>query len=315
MRKHLLIYGASLLVSIAARAQSGTERFAREFSFTTENDAYLFHQNDAYYTNGFLFSLKTAKERKGKKIIKAWELGQMIYTPLIRKTSGPADIDRPYCGYLFLKFSEAKFTGKNSVLQFNGGLGQVGDASFGESVQNSYHKLLGYGRFTGWQYQVQNALGVDLGLSYAHTLFEDSSWIKLMPVVEANLGMVFTNAKLGSYLCIGSFENNANSALWNARVQAADATTRKNHEIFFYWHPEVIFQGYNATVQGGMFSKGSGTAVLKDPTPVMFQQSWGICFAQGRWTTQFALVFQTREAESQKDPQRYGSAQVSYRFR
>lgn len=314
MRKYLLLYSASLLVSIAATAQNETRHFAREFSFTTENDAYLFRKNDAYYTNGFFFALKTAKERNGKKIISGWELGQMIFTPLIRKTLTPADIDRPYCGYLFLKFSETKFPGNSSVLQYNGGLGQVGEASFGEGMQNSYHKLLGYSRFTGWPYQVQNALGVDVGVTYAHTLLQDSSWIKFMPVVEANLGMNFTNARIGGYLCVGSFENNANSALWNARVQTANTPTRKNHEFFFYWHPEIILQAYNSTVQGGMFSKGSG-AVLKDIETVMFQQSLGICYAEGRWTTQLAFVFQTREAVSQKDLHGYGSMQVSYRFR
>jgi lipid A 3-O-deacylase len=314
MRKYLLIYGFGLLVSIAVSAQNETRHFAKELSFTTENDAYLFGKNDAYYTNGFFFALKTAKERKGKKAIKAWELGQKIYTPLIRKTATPSDIDRPYCGYLFLKYSETKFPGNSSVFQYGGGLGEVGTASFGESVQNSYHKLLGYGRFTGWQYQVQNALGVDLGVTYAYTLWQDSSWIKFMPVVQANLGMNFTNATIGGYLCLGSFENNTNSALWNARVQATSTPTRKNHELFFYWHPEMILQGYNATVQGGIFSKGSG-AVLKDIETVMFQQTLGICYAEGRWTTQLAYVLQTREAVSQKDVHRYGSMQVSYRFR
>lgn len=315
MRKQLLIYGFCLLSGIVAHAQSAkTDHFAKEFSFTTENDAYLFSKHDAYYTNGAFFILKTAKERKGRKIVKTWELGQMIYTPLIRKTSGPADIDRPYCGYLFLKFGETKFFGNKSVLQLNGGLGEVGNASLGEAVQTSYHKLLGYSRFTGWQYQVENALGADLSAMYAHTLVEDSSWIKLVPVVEANLGMNFTNAKIGTYLCLGSFESNTNSALWGASVQTAGTPTRRNHEIFVYWYPEIILQGYNATVQGGMFSKGSGTAVLKDIAPVMFQQSWGICYAGGRWTTHLALIFQTKEDTTQKNPQRYGSMQVSYRF-
>ena len=107
MWKQLLVYSFCLLSGSWANGQTEkSSAFAREFSFTTENDAYLFKQNDAYYTNGFFFALKTAKEKKGKKQVNAWELGQMIYTPLIRKTAGPADIDRPYCGYLFLKFSE-----------------------------------------------------------------------------------------------------------------------------------------------------------------------------------------------------------------
>src|ERR1700710_2049238 len=98
MRKFFLIQLLGSLLATGAIAQTETlPVFSREFSFTTENDAYLFRKNDAYYTNGFFFALKTAKEKQGRKMVKGWELAQKIYTPLIRKTSGPADIDRPYC--------------------------------------------------------------------------------------------------------------------------------------------------------------------------------------------------------------------------
>jgi lipid A 3-O-deacylase len=310
----LLIYSCIIFLTITASAQSEkADHFSSEFSFATDNDAYLFRKQDAYYTNGFFFALKTAQNKKGKRSIHTYELGQMIYTPLIRKTAGPEDIDRPYCGFLFLKFSKTQFPSARSVLQYSSGIGQVGNASFGENVQNSYHALLNYSRFTGWQYQVRNALGIDLGITYAHTLLEEGSWIKLAPLVQANLGMTFTNAKLGAYLCLGSFESNANSALWNARVQKNGAALRRKYELFVYWYPQVILQGYNATVQGGMFHKGSG-AVLGEIEPWMFQQTWGVCYAEGRWTTQLALIHQAKEAVLQKKTQQYGSIQVGYRF-
>ena len=91
--------------------------FSRELSFTTENDAYLFGKHDAFYTNGFFIRLSTAGSKKGNKIIQSWELGQMIYTPLIRKTIVPADIDRPYCGFLFGKYSRPRFLKNDAVLQ------------------------------------------------------------------------------------------------------------------------------------------------------------------------------------------------------
>ena len=312
MRYFSLLYSFCLITTIANSQNGKPDIFAKEISFTNENDAYLLKGSDAYYTNGIFLALRTAREKKGRKIVNAYELGQMIYTPLIRKTTGPEDIDRPYCGYLYLHYTQTQFYHK-SVLQYSGGVGEVGTDSFGENVQNSYHKLLGYSRFSGWQYQVQNALGIDMGISYAHTLFEDSSWIKLMPVVQANLGSTFTNAKLGAYLCLGSFENNTNSALWNARVQTKNTETRKNHELFLYWYPQLILQGYNATVQGGLFNKGTG-AVLKDLQNLMFQQSFGLCYAEGKWTTNFAIVYQTKEAVTQKRAQEYGSLLVSYRL-
>jgi lipid A 3-O-deacylase len=314
MRKYFLILILGSILAPGAVAQTGEQAFSREFSFTTENDAYLFRKNDAYYTNGFFFALKTAKEKNGKKWIKGWELAQKIYTPLIRKTAGPADIDRPYCGYLFLKFSETKFSLLNDdVVIYNAGLGQVGSASFGETVQNGYHDLLDYGRFTGWKYQVQNALGLDAGVTYARTLWQDSSWIKIMPVAQANLGMNYTNANVGAYILLGSFESNENSALWGARVQTHSTNTRKKHEFFFYVYPQVVFQGYNSTVQGGLFSKGSG-AVLRDPERWMVQYSLGMVYAEERWTTNISFVHQSQETTTQTKPQQYASVMVSYRF-
>jgi lipid A 3-O-deacylase len=317
-RLRLLLAATICLGAGIAAAQDYPERapefYRHELMFTNENDAYMFSKHDAFYTNGVFLKFLWAGERNGNKLTRSYELGQMIYTPLIRKSQSTADIDRPYCGYLFLKYHEANFLPKEAFLQYSASLGVVGPNSWGEGMQNSYHRLLGYGRFAGWQYQVQNAIGIDLGLSYARTLWEDSSWIKLVPAGQLNLGATFTNARIGMYTCLGIFEKNANSALWNARVQSKAVDTRKNYELFFYWYPQVIVQGYNATVEGGLLNKGNGAA-LGTTEPWMFQQNWGFCYAQGRWTTRVEFVYQTREAVDQKEAQKYGSIQVSYRMR
>lgn len=290
-----------------------TAPHAHEFSFTTDNDAYLFQKKDAYYTNGFFFNWRAAFERKGVKNINTYELGQMIYTPLIRKSASTADIDRPYCGYLFFRYDRTRFPDPESVLQLGGSVGVVGPESKGEEVQNDYHQLLGYSRFAGWQYQVQDAIGIDLSGMYAKTVWQDSSWIKLVPFAQANLGMNMTNAQAGVFLCIGLFESNANSALFNARVQAKQVTARRKGELFLFWNPKVIAQGFNSTVQGGLFDKGYG-AVLKDLKPWMYQQAWGLCYARGRISVNVSVIYQTRECAGQTLPQRYASVQLSYRM-
>jgi lipid A 3-O-deacylase len=314
MWKSLFLFSCSLSMLIAGAQNVLQEAYAKEISFTTENDAYLFQHKDAYYTNGVFFAIRSAQEKKGRKLIQGFELGQMIFTPKIRKTEGPSDIDRPYCGYLFLQYNQTRFTGKRSVLQLKAAFGEVGSASLGEDLQNGYHNLLGYGRFAGWQYQVQNAFGIDLGASYAHTLWEDSSWIKIMPVVQANLGMNFTNTKIGTYFCLGLFESNSNSALWNARIQAKATATRKKYELYAYWYPQFIRQFYNATVSGGLFTDKSANEVTGTIEPWMFQQNIGICYAAARWTTSFEYIYQTPEAVAQKTAQQYASIRVSYRL-
>ncbi len=287
--------------------------FRKELSFTTENDAYLLLKRDAYYTNGMIVSLRTSGEKKGGKLIRSFGVGQMIYTPLIRKTASPADIDRPYCGQLFFKYSQIRFPKNEAVLQLSGGITVLGRASLAESLQNSYHKLLKYARFSGWQYQVQNAVGPDMGISYARTVWENSSWIKIIPQVQVNLGTTFINAGIGLYTCLGLFEKNSNSALWNARIQSNEKDDRRDYEFFIYWYPQFIWQGYNATVEGGLLNKGSG-AVLGETERRIFQQNIGICYARGRWTTKAAWVYQSKESVSQKRAQQYGSFLLSYRL-
>jgi hypothetical protein len=314
MKPYLLVFFCCFSnCAINAQSKSG-EAYNKELSFTIENDAFLLNKADAYYTNGIFLKETRALERKGLKKLRSLELGQMLYTPLIRLTQTAKDIDRPYCGYLFLKLNQTEFAKNGGIWQYGASLATVGAASLGEDMQHWYHKMLGYGQFTGWKYQVQTAAGIDLNLSYARTVFEDSSWIKLVPALETQVGTTFTNAKLGMYTCLGSFAKNANSALWTARVQRKEDEEKRKAEIFLYWYPQIILQGYNATVEGGLFDKSDSTAVLGVTNRWMFQQAWGFSYAKGRWTTKLAIVYQTREAVAQTKVQRYGSIQVGYRI-
>ena len=288
--------------------------YNKEIAFTTENDAFLLNQGDAYYTNGFFLRYTQAGERNGIKLTHSLEAGQMIFTPLIRLTTKATDIDRPYSGYLFVKYNRASFARNSGILQYGATAGIVGPSSFGKDVQDWYHNMLGYGRFRGWGYQVTDAVGLDLHLSYARTLLQDSAWIKLVPVAEVKLGSNFTNATLGMVTFMGNFNENGSSMFWNARVQQKSDARPARTEFFVYWYPQVILQGYNATVEGGLFSK-TDTAVLGMSSRWMFQQSFGACLAKGRWSTRVAVVLQTREAVKQTKPQRYGSIQVGYRIR
>ena len=314
IRNSIFIIGCCLLTCLL-HAQQKDSVFHKEISFTTDNDAYLLSKGDAYYTNGFFLRYTRAGERKGIKITRSFEVGQMIFTPLIRLTSKASDVDRPYAGYLFAKYNRASFAGNSGVLQYGATLGVVGPSSFGRDVQNWYHSLLNYGRFTGWGYQVQDAFGADLHFSYARTILQDSNWIKLIPVGEAKLGSNFTNAAIGMITLLGRFSANAHSVLFNARVEQGRQAKPNRAELFVYWYPQVILQGYNATVEGGLFNKGDTSAVVGITSRWMFQQTWGACFSKDRWTTKLSIIYQTREAIAQKTPQRYVSIQVGYRIR
>jgi len=302
-----------MAISIIGFAQKkSTTNFTKEFLFKTENDAYLFNKNDAYYTNGFMLNYNYVQEINGVKKINSFELGQKIFTPLKRKTITPSDIDRAYCGFLYLKYGQTRFIKKDALFQFSGSLGIVGPAAWGEGLQNTYHSWLKYAKFTGWKYQIDNSLGIDFGATYATTLAATNG-IKMVPVVQVNLGTTFTNASAGAMIVWGAFEKNGESALWNARISTKENTQKRKHEFFGYWYPQVIAQAYNATIQGGVFNKGS-MAVTQEPSNLMYQQALGVCYAASRFTGKVEYVYQSKETPSQTKSQRYGSFQISYRI-
>ena len=315
--KHLIytigVFCLFFINSSSIKAQSSTKtNFTKEFSFKTENDAYLFKLDDAYYTNGFFLNYHFVNTKSTRKTIHSLELGQKIFTPLIRTTASPADIDRAYCGYLYLGYGQTAFLPKDAVLQLNGSLGVVGPASWGEGLQNTYHGWLKYAKFLGWNYQIANSLGIDASATYAKTMVQ-SNQFKWVPVVQLSLGTTYTNAKLGSMFVLGAFEKNSESALWNARISSTEKSTQRKHEFFGYWYPQLMVQGYNATIQGGVFNKGAN-AVTQSPSSFVFQQEIGLCYAQGRFTTKLAWNYQSKETPSQTRAQRFGSMQISYRI-
>lgn len=303
----------NLIPPVGVKAQQSTLcNFNKSISFKTDNDAYLFIYNDAYYTNGFFLNYSFAKSKNEQKQIHSFELSQKIFTPLSRVVSTPADIDRAYCGYLNLNYTKTAFLKKEALVQYVGSLGVVGPASWGQGMQETYHTLLRYAQFYGWEYQIGNSLGIDAGLTYAKTIAENS-WAKIIPVGQVNLGSTFTNAKLGTMFIAGSFEKNAASVLWNARISDKPSENKKEFEFFGYWYPQVIVQGYNATIQGGLFAS-SPKAVTQSIAPVMLQSTIGVCFAEKRTSCKLEYVFQSKETPSQIKDQRYIGFQLEYRF-
>ncbi len=299
--------------SIIGFSQKKTNtNYTKELFFKTENDAYLFNLNDAYYTNGFMLNYNYVQEKKGIKKINSFELGQKIFTPLIRVTNTPTDIDRAYCGYLYLKYAQTRFIKKDALFQLTGSLGVVGPSSWGEGLQNTYHGWLNFSKFTGWKYQIDNSFCIDFGATYATTLVEVNG-IKIVPVAQINLGTTYTNAAVGSMIVFGAFEKNKESVLWSARISTKENTQKRKYEFFGYWYPQVIAQAYNATIQGGVFNTGS-LAITQEPARLMYQQALGVCYASGRVTGKVEYVYQSKETPSQTKSQRYGSFQISYRI-
>jgi hypothetical protein len=228
-------------------------------------------------------------------------------------------LDRPFCGYLFVKYSKDKFLNKSQIFTYKLELGLTGEISLGQSLQESLHHTLKFsGYFPQWENQIPNSIGLTAGVKYATTIAAEKanqSSFKIVPVAEANAGNFFINAKAGAYFCLGKFEKTENSVLLNARINAAEVKTKRNYELIFYYYPQIFVQGYNATIQGNLFAKELPAIVfVSKPETIMIQNTFGIAYAKKRWTTRVEAVYQTKEAVSQLNNHEYIGLQAAYRF-
>ena len=288
----------------------GISANAQQIGFTTENDAYLLKLNDAYYSNGIFLHLAYADESKKKiKRVHRFELGQQIFTPFKRTTRTPADIDRPYAGYTYIQYTRSWFNNETSVLQVNGTLGIIGPSSGGEALQNTYHRWLQYAPFLGWRYQISNQLVLNTGAVYAYTLLATNKF-KWMGWGAAQLGTAFINAAVGTKMLYGLFNSNQSSQLWNAAVKKKGMP---NKEFYIYWNPKITAQGYNATISGGS-KTAADSAVTLHPKTLVFQNTIGLAYSEGRWAAQIELVHQSRETTIQLNRHRYIGLQLQYRI-
>ncbi|MES2892246.1 MAG: lipid A deacylase LpxR family protein [Bacteroidota bacterium] len=312
------IVALSLFVSLQAQ-QTGNKNFSKQISVVTDNDRYLLQGNDRYYTNGLVarFSkLHPVTNAKTLKRVDHFEVGQKLFTPYSRKIYDVTQIDRPVTGYLYGKYTQSRFLVRNQLVELGASLGTIGKASLGEAMQNSFHKLIGVNsEWWGWiwDYQLKSEPSINLHGKYAVGLLnETSSFFQLTPVTQATLGTGFTNISQGVLIQLGRFNHLHESAYWNAVTQNT-STPAARTEIFFYYHPEVSYQAYNATVQGGLFRKDKGP-IVSSPKPFMFVHQVGGMLSISRYILKLEAVLQSKEAKSQLFDHNYGSIQVSYLF-
>ena len=311
--KHWLIIIASL-TAVKCNAQECKKYFSKEFSLQTDNDVYLLNLKDGYYTNGIFLQYSMASEKMGQKQIHRFALGQTMFTTGDKKAVSRNEeiIDRPYCGYLFAKYIHEQFIAAETILSWNFSLAVTGKWSLAQQLQESYHKLIHLKPYPFWDTQIPNTIGFNAGINYTKTL-ASTSIAKMVAVAEANAGMYHNNAKVAAYFCMGAFEKNNGSALFNARAGATANNSKRKYELFFYFHPQLIAQGYNATTQGTLFYK-TNNAVTCKPQTFMYQQTWGIAYAAARLTGKLEATYQTKEASTQNRQQRYAGIHLAYLF-
>jgi lipid A 3-O-deacylase len=291
-----------------------------EFGIQSDNDSYLGQGSDRYYTDGLYFYFRHALDVKNddklmNKVL-GFDLGQKIFNPQSGAVPSAAYVDRPFAGYLYAGASINYLYKNESNLKLGGQVGIIGPASGAKAAQTWVHNNFGFYAPDGWQYQIKNNLQVNLSAEYNKLIGRDTG-LDLSFTSYGNVGTGFTGAGAGLLLRLGVFNQLFNSASTQSSV-IADANVKPavKHEFFLYYKPVANFVAYDATIQGGLFSKKDNTSmeITADPKRFVLSNQVGVTYATKRWVIDAAAIFHSQETKTQQLSEAWGSVTLYYKF-
>ena len=311
-------YKLILLLCFISSTNVWAQTRSSEIGLQTDNDAYLTQGSDKYYTNGFFLhyrhALKTSDNLPLQNKVLGFELGQKIFNAQAGRIPEARYVDRPIAGYLYAGANLNLLYKNESNLKIGAQLGMIGPASLAKEAQTFIHDTFGLYPIDGWQFQIKNAVQVNLSGEY-NKLLARASWIDLSLTSYANVGTGFNGAGAGPLVRIGNFNQLFNSFSTQSTAISNKVTPLHKHELFFYYKPQFNLVVYDATIQGGMFNSPVIYPEITDKIkPAIFSQQIGVAYAGDRWILNFAMHTRGKESTLMLAPHKWGSIGIQYRF-
>ena len=305
---------------IATFLTSNAQTHSSEIGLQTDNDSYLFQGSDRYYTDGiFLFyrhALKTDNNTTLQNKVLGFEAGQKIYNPRTGNIPSAATLDRPFAGYLYAGTSLNLLYKNESNLKLGAQIGVIGPAAAGEGTQEFIHNTFGFYPINGWKYQIQNAFQLNLSAEY-NRLLTRSDGFDVSVSAYGNLGTGFTGAGAGPLFRLGKLGQLFNSiSTQSTAIAKENAPQTNNGEFFIHYKPQFNYVAYDATIEGGLFSKkqAGSLEVTSVPNRAIFSNQVGVSFVSKRWVIDYTATFPTSAVKSQYYSQQWASVTLLYRF-
>lgn len=246
------------LINVSLFSQGNKTNSINSFEFKWSND--FEYQTDYYFTNGFAFELVAPWEESNpansillkhsseSKVLYSLTLLQNIYTPKA-KFDIPEQLngDRPFAAYILLGAKKLSFhKGDRIKLYSKIQIGILGPAALGEEVQNGIHSLLPTsGKLNGWENQISNSLMLNYSLA-AEKSYSFSNWIEFTGIASVKIGLPYTNARAGIRTRVGIFD---------VFPKGFEYYSSQDFKLFLSLGADASIVGYNATLQGGLFSE------------------------------------------------------------
>jgi lipid A 3-O-deacylase len=227
------------------------------FRINYEND--FFAASDRDYTQGILiekvhpdigrFFLTKALWHPANSDLKyGLALEHNAYTPNKIDQYEIQTGDRPYAGVLMLKtFLIATDPAKGERMSVSFDAGVIGPAAGGEQMQRTIHHWINYEQPEGWHNQIKNDVVINYQVNLEKELYRMGDLFSIAGYGSVRLGTLSDKLSAGLTFLLG----NVKSAFTPAKNQ------RKRFQWYVYDQILGNAIGYDATLQGGLFSHGN----------------------------------------------------------
>ena len=305
--------------------QAFAQSHGNEIGIQTDDDSYLAQGSDRYYSAGnfayFRHALNIKDTIRLRNKILGFEFGQKLYTPhsgSINFTGAddPQYIDRPFAAYLYVGSSLNLLYKDESNLKLGAQVGIVGPAALGRPIQEFIHRAFGLYHPSGWEYQIDNDLELNLSAEY-NRLLARTSWADVSLTSYADLGNGFTGAGIGPMFRLGDLNQLFNSlSTQSTAIKSRSFKSLNSRELFFYYKPQFNVVAYDATIQGSLFGSRSANSmeVTADPERIIFSNQLGVSYSGQRFVIDVAAVFRTKDVKGMRESHQWGSVTLLYRF-
>jgi len=316
----LKLFVTALLLCISAYQLHAQNR-TQEFGFQSDNDSFLAQGSDRYYTNGLFLFYRRGMDFKNPKLankVLGIEIGQKLFNAQSGGVPDSTYIDRPFAGYLYAGVNINYLFRNESNFKIGLQAGVVGPSAKGEAVQKVIHSTFGFYELNGWQYQIKNNAQINLSAEYNKLLLR-KEWFDLTASVYGNVGTGFNGAGVGPLLRFGNFNQLFNSASTQSTATRNSIAPLHPKEVFLHYKPTFNYVGYDATVQGTIFTKTEdqtpGSEITSTPKRTVVSNQVGLTYSSSRWIFDFSATFNTKEVKTQVyNTHQWGGVTVIYRF-
>ena len=320
------------------------QRLARNagvISVYFEND--YFGGTDRHYTNGAKISWLSADlttwgergwrrslvellpfvNREGAQKNFGLAVGQNMYTPLDTDAFVPDPTDRPYAGWSYLEMS---FVSKTATLMdtLSFQVGVVGPHAYAQTTQRHVHEWINDSRPNGWEYQLEDEVGVNIVFERSWRLFAralgDVLGIDLIPHLGASVGNVQAYLSTGGTARIGfNLPSDFGVKLIRPGGTAPSpiddkdprVSVSRNWSLFLFASADGRAVARDIFLDGNTWEDGPSV----DKEPLVADLSYGFGLVAGKWQLTFAQTYRTREFENQKEEfNEFGSVALSRAF-